>query len=175
MAGILRTLNLSSTGSHSTKQLRKLRKSFGGTGRYLKKNNDQWTLDFSNSPLLRQILFSSIAVFHPLFKPDKPQATPDFEREENEKKDRFTMPLNRLMSQMIGFMFRDPQCVNSSPGKLREQISATVIRGRVRGNRSLLDNTASKAKKLGLVNNDFYAYLKKMNGRLRPGIGSYIL
>jgi len=162
LAGTLSKLGILGVKRPPQTKVRQLRKKFGSVGRYLTQNpSGKWTLDFSLSPLIGELTFCTIGIFHPLFKPKSSD-------------DPYTMPLNRFVSKMADFLFRDDRDVNPTPLTLRKQLSAKTVRERIRGNRKRLSLLKSEAEKLGLVSTEFYAYLAEMNGRIRPEAHPFI-
>lgn len=142
-------------------QQRSLRRGQKGIGRYLVQlPNGNWRLEFSRSPFIREMIFAMVAVFRPFFFPNSG--------------DPWTFPLNRFVSQRIGFMFRDDRDINSVNGILRRQLGSSVIRGRLKGNKGLLNDIERRLVVSKLVNPPLYRYLKKHNGQLRPGLKQYL-
>lgn len=135
-------------------QERLLRRKMGNVSRFLVKNGDgSWKLDFSNSPLIKRLIFYSAAAYS------------NFEDGPYQ--------LNKFISHKIRFHFRGDEGVNSV---LPQSLSSEVIRERIKGDKGgrYMSQCETLLRDSGLVDDDLYSYLEDNSALLKTGMTPYL-
>jgi len=104
---------------------------------------DRLTLDYSKSPFIKDLLFLCVALYRPFFSRQVDQ-----------------YPTNNFIWKKIA---------NTNPNHgFKKTLTATIIRGRLKGNNNYLKKMEKRLQINKLVSNELYEYLVTNNGHMRP-------